>query len=237
MLASRMRMTASGAPSTPQYYLTFNASTTKVACGSDASLDNLHDAAMTLEAWVRADGSWGEAGYGVISGKWNGTAGWVFYANNAQMTVEVWCATSLGKSVSSNASLTDATWHHVAFTWNDATAGTPSIWIDGTLDNGGGTINRNGAIKTDAALNLHHGSTSAGASTWDGDIAWIRLSNNIRYSATIHARRKRRTAGHRRKHRRAVEPKRRQRSNSSRRGKQLKQRDHNRWRMGSIIIT
>lgn len=104
------------------------------------------------------------------------------YTHLAKIYVEVWCATSLGRSISA-ASLVDATWHHVAFTWNDATAGYPSIWIDGTLDNGGGTVDRNGAIKTDAAINLIHGMYGAGQLTFDGGMAWIRISNSIRYSA------------------------------------------------------
>ena len=176
-----MRMTTSGTPSTPQYYLTFNASTTAVNCGSNASLDDLSDAAMTVEAWVRADGSWGEGGYGIISSKWNGSAGWVMYTNAAKITVEVWCDTSVGRAIST-ASLVDATWHHVAFTWDDATAGRPSIYIDGAYANSGTGIDRNGGIKTDAPYNLVHGSWGADQSTWDGNIAWVRVSNNIRYS-------------------------------------------------------
>ena len=65
MLAGRMRMAASGVVvgGDAQYSIDFNGASTKIDCGSDASLDDLADNEFTNEVWYKADSA-GEGGSG-----------------------------------------------------------------------------------------------------------------------------------------------------------------------------
>ena len=169
-----------------QYSIDFNATTTSVNAGSDASLDDLHDDAITVEAWINVD-SWGEGGavgYVVSKGNTVPAAGWILYlysvATGVGFIVRTASAPAEGKS-GTGAFSPDSAWHHIAGTWDDATYTNPRIWIDGT-EQTNSTVARNGAIVTDASLDVIIGQKVGGAFTIDGEIAWVRISDNIRYT-------------------------------------------------------
>lgn len=165
--------------------LLFNATTTRVNCGSNAGLDDLHDAAMTAETWVRADGAH-EGGSGIIITKGDGSAGWRIYSDGQlRVVVDIECATTDALSWSTNGSLPlDGRWHHIMATWDDASYNYARIWIDGVEDTAGG-VTRNGPVLTDAAADLILGAYSTGAFTWNGAHGWHRISDSIRYTGTF----------------------------------------------------
>jgi len=167
-----------------QEYLTFNGSTTVVNCGSGASLDDLHDAAFTVEAWIKPE-SMGGASQGRIAAKTTATpGGWYFYtiATN-RLAAVVRCATTDGYTYGTNAELSLDTWQHVAMCWDDASYARPIIWINGVQQSSGGGTDRGDAIVTDAASDLVIGADSVLARAYDGNMGWVRISNNIRYTA------------------------------------------------------
>lgn len=164
--------------------LDFNATTTSVDCGSAAALDNLHDGAMTVEAWIKPAGA-GEGGFGRIFDK---GFKWAFYTISVTSTIRIHgfidCATTNGEADSATA-LTADTWVHVAMTWDDASYTTPRLWINGEESSLVNAVNRNGAIVSDAADVLYRGNRAAGDRTFDGEQGWARISNIVRYTATF----------------------------------------------------
>ena len=168
------------------YYVDFNGTTSEINCGSDAALDDLHDAAMTIEAWIKADGL-GEGSAGVIACKTSdGTGGWVLGISSDGLAASIDCATTDALSDSGSGELAaDSAWHHVAMTWDDASFTYPKLWIDGTESSYNSTQNRSGAIVTDAAQSFIIGNRGDGSKTWDGGIAWVRVSDAVLYTTTF----------------------------------------------------
>jgi PKD repeat protein len=163
-----------------QRYLTFNGTTSEINCGSDSALDDLHDDAMTVEAWIKADGL-GEASIGRVVHKGQ----WDMFITSAGLYAAIACATTNGQSYTgSGAFSADSEWHHVAFTWDDASYNYPRIWIDGA-EQTNNTQNRSGAVISDGADDLIIGNIGDGSRTWDGDIAWVRVSDSVLYTATF----------------------------------------------------
>lgn len=143
--------------------------------GSPAVTDNLHDAAFTVEAWINPQKS------GVIAGK----RYWYFrYNASGTLSGFIDCAVADGIQVTTTTVPRNA-WAHVAMTWDDATYLRPRIWINGVeaVYNAGAGSNRNGAVILDAAENLLVGEYFGGVNNFQGNIGWMRISNNIRYAA------------------------------------------------------
>ena len=188
MLATRMKMAASGVGGVSgQYYLAFNGSSTIVNCGSDASLDDLHDAAMTVEMWVKM-ATFGDNNYAYLAAKVPdpfAPEGWLFGALSTKgIQAAVYCASFAGVSQSGTDDFTnDDTWHHVAMTWDNASYNYPRLWIDGVEPSYLSTQNRVGVIESDAANVLKIGNRLAGDRELDGGIAWVRISDIVRYTA------------------------------------------------------
>lgn len=170
-----------GTPVTPAAYL-FGAATL-INCGSNAALDDLHDAAFTAEAWVRADG-WGTGLIRIFS-KDAGGVGWRLFATSADgLRATIVCATTSGDAESGpDDFIPDGRLHHVAMTWDDATYNYPRLWVDGLEVSYADTTNRVGLIVSDASVNFIIGNRSATGQPFDGKIAWCRLSNTIRYNS------------------------------------------------------
>jgi len=171
------------------HMLEFNGTTSGINCGTDASLDNLHDGQMTVEAWVNADTA-GEAGVGRIVGRGNFTSsGWrLYWGTLQQVTANIQCVTTDAQQWSSTVGIPDLTggWLHIAFTWDDATFTRPKLWIGGVqyADAGRGA-DRNGAVVADTGTTLYIGQNPDGNYTFDGKMAWLRISNNLRYTANF----------------------------------------------------
>ena len=182
MLATRMREAAFGVSTgETQYYLTFDGSSSSVDCGSDNSLDDLHDNALTVEAWVRFDIV--SSIQGVVTKREGSQVGWAFYldSSNNRMLAKIYSSGDDGETVSSINSISTSTWYHVAFTYDDATYTEPRVWLDGVEDT---NIIRakTGTVNSDATQKLFIGAFSASSLRLNGDIAWVRVSDNIRYT-------------------------------------------------------
>jgi hypothetical protein len=169
-----------------QTYLTFNGTTTSIDCGSDAALDDLQDAAMTVEAWIKADGLGENSAGRIICKDGAGPAGWRMFIDASGLNAQIDCATDDAEASSGAGELyADGLWHHVAFTWDDASYDYPLLWIDGVESSYDTTQDRDGAIVTDAANSVIIGNNSAGDRTWNGGIAWVRISNAVLYTKTF----------------------------------------------------
>ena len=178
-----------GTPVTPTS-VAFNGSSTSINCGSEASVDNLADNAMTVECWARAN-AWGEdivaGGTLVQKALANATAnGWqIRYRTNGYggIHVVIPCATTTAEVMTGKTTIfIDKKWHHIAFTWDDASSLYPQVWFDGVKITSSYTVSRVGAVIDDSSCNVLIGNNSNGSTTFDGAIGWVRISNNIRYT-------------------------------------------------------
>jgi hypothetical protein len=70
-------------------------------------------------------------------------------------------------------------------TWDDASFNNPKLWLDGAEVSYDTTITRSGAIVTDASNNLYMGNDGSGTRAFSGDIAWLRISDSVRYTAAF----------------------------------------------------
>lgn len=172
-----------GTPVIP-YSVEFDGSATSVNCGSDAGLDDLADAAMTVELWMCPDVPPGGVNDWLEKG--NHAAGWylMFPSINGAIWANVYCATTNALAQSGNHVLRPYNqWHHVAFTWDDAGDRKVRLYVDGILiDTSDAGV---GAVVTDAATNLYIGSRNGTTNYADASVGWARLSNTVRYSDTF----------------------------------------------------
>jgi len=183
-LPTKTALTLDGVYAGADTAVEFNGTTTSINCGSDADIDDIHDAAFTAEAWVRCDSD--NTGYRTIITKttsiWS-AGGWVLYANNSQFIAKVNCATTAASSVRTNFFPLDGEWHHVAMFFDDAGDRKIYLSLDGDwLDSYTTQTAGDGAIETDVSLDLFIGS-SDGNYFRSGAIGWCRISNNDRYDA------------------------------------------------------
>lgn len=164
----------------------FNGTNTNINAGSNSSLDDLHDNAFTAEAWVRADG-WGvNSDSGRILAKSAGAGdGWLLGLDSRYGLVAMITGQTSGSSVITSTSgfSPDLVWHHVAMTYDDEGDRKVRLWLDGTLVGSGNAVQ--GAVKTDNLNDLFIGSLSSTTWNFDGAIAWIRISNSIRYTTNF----------------------------------------------------
>jgi hypothetical protein len=167
------------------YAVVFGATTT-LMIGSHATLDDIHDNAMTVEGWFYIDTS--AAGVQKIFvekvGLGAGTLGWGFGYNTSVVNVQVTCNTTTAVSTS-NQTPHDSTWHHWAMTWDDAGTRLVRIFKDGTEVSYATQTAGVDAIKSDAAFNGGIGTKYDASSSFRGKIGWVRISNNLRYTGTL----------------------------------------------------
>ena len=163
----------------------YNATTTSAVISDGAAIQDLHDDAMTLEAWIRSDGS-PESNSGYVLQKGTaGSDGWIIYVNNVGAVIVLVYAGVDGYTVSANGVLTNEQWHHIAAFYDDAGDRKVYIAIDGTwLGSYTTQIAATNVISSDVGDDIYIGNRSDGARTFDGAIGWCRISNNDRYSHT-----------------------------------------------------
>jgi len=164
--------------------LEFDGAATSVNCGSGATIDDLADAAMTAEAWVRADGA-GGSNVGRIFDKTGAVSeGWRLRVNSAgNILATVYCATT-NAAINYAAGILDRKWCHLAITWDDAGDRKLRLYQDGILvsTSDAGV----GAIVADATRDLGIGNRPANAIVaWDGAFGWSRISDVVRYTDTF----------------------------------------------------
>jgi hypothetical protein len=171
------------AASETQYAVEFNGTTSFTNCLSDASIDNLHDNAMTVEAWINMD-TW--VSTMTITAKAPNTtdnSGWVLDVDSTNGLIgRVACATTKPYAYSGNSYLSTGTWYHVALTWDDASYNYPRLWIDGT-ERTTTTQNRSGSINSDAIYNCIIGGRYGPNKPFDGKVAWVRISDTVRWTS------------------------------------------------------
>ena len=141
--------------------------------GSEASIDNLADNALTVEGWFRSNTS---ALQYLVSKSSNGSQGWVLYTvSGNSLRAQVSCATTTPIAASTLPS--DNTFHHIAFTFDDAGDRKVRLFIDGILV-GTSASAGSGAIVADAAEELK-------VRVIDNLSGWVRISNNVRYTTNF----------------------------------------------------
>jgi hypothetical protein len=161
----------------------FNGTSTKIDCGSGATLDDLPagGATMQVEAWFRSDAV--HIGAIVSKGYRSGNiGGWCLNVHTGNHYVfTVCCATSaaFSQGVVSPSILGDGKWHHILGHYNDTTKAI-QVAIDGVWQ-AAGTAGV-GAYKTDVTYNLKIGDDTAGSNYFNGAIGWINLYNNAFYT-------------------------------------------------------
>jgi len=166
-------------------HVEFDGADTIITVADNAAIQDLHDAAMTVEAWIYPSSD-GEGDEGWIIGKGDaGTVGWHFRFTNADNSLRaiINCATTDGVSQTS-IQMTMDTHSHVAFTWDDATYNYPRMWVNG-VEYTDDVSTRNGAIVTDVGDDLYIGNRNDVARTFDGHIGWVRVSDSVRYTTTF----------------------------------------------------
>lgn len=164
------------------YCLGFPLSTSIVNCGSDASLDDLHAAAFTAEAWVYATAA---TSFGTILGKPSGAAvGWFLaYGSIFGFQAYVYCAVTDAYTYVGLTNSPRDQWVHVAMTWDNAADRIIRMFINGNPF--GTVVPGSGAISSDAANNLNIGNDSGVTHSFYGYIGWARISNYVRYSGVF----------------------------------------------------
>jgi len=176
----------------PQYVLSFNDSAF-VNCGSDASLDDLHDPLFTVELWIKFGYTVGGTDhfFPLVHKGIDNSVGWAFqYLDISNFTygvrMTVFCATTNASAYYRPSAdyLIDGDWHHLVVVFDDAGDRTPHIAVDGEWITPSASTAGVGAVVSGAAYDLIIGDrVGTGSSAPDGLIAWARISNNDRYDA------------------------------------------------------
>lgn len=174
-----------GVPAPIVNYIDFNGADTVIDYGSGSSIDNLHDGAMTVEAWiVPLTVGEGLAGRILDKGKW------LFYIRdingNGTLVLAglIDCATT-DATAASNQALTPFTPVHVAMTWDNASYTKPRLWINGVEVTYQSTADRSGAVVDDSSDTLYAGNRGAGDRALDAFVGWHRISKVVRYTDTF----------------------------------------------------
>lgn len=150
--------------------------------GSDASLDDLIDAAMTVDLWINVNDTATVKGF-ISKGSYSANAGWyAFLSTTHTILFRVYDNTSTANQATS-AALAGGEWNHVAMMFNDGGNRKPRVAVNGTWGTAAGA--HSNPVSADAAYDLEIGHQAGSAeSVWPfaGKVGWLRISNNDRYS-------------------------------------------------------
>lgn len=168
------------------YAVIYNGTTTGAVVPDHANIQDLADAAFTVDMMVKAD-DWGEGGFGTIIDKSDFAAtGWLSQIQESiqLLYVYVFCAgTNALSTVDISGILVDGKWHRLTFQFNDAGDRKIYIWLDSEAVASYETQNAGiGAITSDVGEDLHLGSRPSGIRTFDGAIGWLDISKVLRYT-------------------------------------------------------
>lgn len=167
-------------------FLSFGAQYEAVRCGSEAEIDDMPTAGpyFTVEAWVRPK-DWGGTNFGRIATKSALGSGWGFYidAVNGLVAFVAGATNAISRSGTDDFS-PDNRWHHVAMVY-DPFVLRISLFIDGVEPSY--TLQQVGVAPytADAGAVLVLGNDQVGNVYWEGDIGWVRISDNQRYFGTF----------------------------------------------------
>lgn len=164
----------------------FDGADTSVRIPDAVALRDLHDAAFTVAAWIRADGT-GENAEGRIFDKTaSGATGWFFGISATGLFATVYAAGTDAVSICGLDELfADGKLHHVAMQYDDGGDRTIYLWVDLIpVASYTSQIAAVGLVDSDIGDDLYLGNRSDGARTWDGLLcAHARISNILRYTA------------------------------------------------------
>lgn len=155
---------------------------TYISGGSATAIDDKVASPFTAEGYFRTHGSaTSQTQIRLISKGYIGTAGWSMYIDgtNDRLGVEIKTSTTNYVVFYNNAGVTDGDWHHIAFF--NSIDDKIRLLVDGVRLVIGTTIV--GTITSDASYNLLIGTNPGGSSPQWIDMAWIRLSNTVRYGS------------------------------------------------------
>ena len=161
----------------------FNGTSTLIDGASEASIDNLHSAALTMEGWFRTDAAIDT--YTWFFGKGAEDFGWHVYMVAGTIYAYINCAIAAALKVINF--VQDGEWHHVSLSYDAAGTRKAVLHIDGVPIASEVDIAANGDPKSDAAAKLYIGVQNASGAYGflKGAIGWQRLSNSIRYTGTF----------------------------------------------------
>jgi hypothetical protein len=157
--------------------------TSYIDCGSDAGLDNISDNAFTAEVWYRGTNQAGHNFIFLKGGGWGNDIGWYLRYSVTGFAAGVDCVTTDASTAVVNGIALDGKWHHIAMTFDHAGDKLIDIFFDGVETSYAYQVAGDGAIVSDAALNLNIGNSAF--SLGSGTFGWARISNNIRYAANF----------------------------------------------------
>ena len=140
--------------------LSFDGLDDYVELGSPANLDDLPLDNFTVSAWIY-DKHNAATIWGTIIGSEDRHYGWSFRTfSNAEgdrsLNFQVWYSTTFARSWSSDGTILQNTWHHVAAVW-DANTKTAKLYIDGIEPSYQTAIAGAGIYRTDASKNKEIG--------------------------------------------------------------------------------
>lgn len=157
----------------------FNGTSSKIDCGSNASLDNLPSGGvMQVEGWFRHDLANGTLCV-VSKGDHIAGSGWYIYSS---YTVLYFYVHTAGGPIYVGTTLNglEKKWCHFVCHYDD-TAKTVRSAVNGVW--GAVSTAGSGAYVSDAALNLNIGKMPAGIEYWfNGSIGWINIYNDAHYT-------------------------------------------------------
>ena len=165
------------------YSVQYDGADTITTVADNAIIQDLHDAAMNVDVWVRADGP-GEGGFGVLIEKRATDAGWsFFYQSGGVNSLEVLIGANTTNALSRVDFVPDGKYHLATFFFDDAGDRKIYIGIDGiwaatyVLQNAAV-----GVITSDVGHNLVMGARIGGTLAMDGAEGWIEISDNDRHN-------------------------------------------------------
>jgi hypothetical protein len=175
-LSHRRRVMSAAPP-----YLYFDGVNDLIDCGSDASLDDLADNALTVDGWFRIMGGANDIVY--LLNKRSAVNGWTLYyiQSTGRLYSNVFCATTHAQT-EWIVNLSPLAWYHLALYFDDAGDRKIRFAVNGTWGFTAQTAGV-GAIVSDAAGNLIIGQKYDSTYPLQGALAWLRLSDNDRLGA------------------------------------------------------
>lgn len=163
----------------------FDGAVTSVRIPDAAAIQDLHGGAMTVEAWIRADG-WGQGGRGTVFDKTDSiTEGWrLLFHTDYGLQGTVYAATVAASRSGLDEFITDGKLHHVCMQFDKGGDQRIYLWSDGIpVASYAIQDTAAGAINSDIGNDLYYGDRSDGARTWDGLLGpSARISNILRYT-------------------------------------------------------
>ena len=162
----------------------FDGATTSVVIADNAAYQDLHAGAMTVRAWIRADG-WGETGNGRIFDKEGaGNSGWMLSLSTEGIYARVNAATDALAASGKDEISADGKLVQVTMQYDAGGDRNIYLWVSGIPIASYSTRQTGvGAIVTDVGNNLYYGNNSVGTLTFDGLLAgWADISNILRYT-------------------------------------------------------